>query len=205
MSPLPCRIAKSFASFSVARLLGLSTYYVQKVWSLVRQSCSDGQWRPSDVAPATDSMSTARSKPTNTRAQRIDAFVVLTRAALGTVADNCPTSAYQASCCRLLQARVDIGRQYASLQYCRDAVFLAVRHVQADDAAEMLSPFSGALGITFCVAVAFDSIPIGGTSAYGRHGQALVVCIVGVSPHTRRLQHNVALDMLFLVLATQGP
>jgi hypothetical protein len=45
----------------------------------------------------------------------------------------------------------------------------------------------GGLGISSNFALLFDGVPMGGVSAYGRHGTVQVICLNAVSPHTGRL------------------
>ena len=120
----------------------------------------------------------------------LDAFVNLTRAALGVVADGGGERDYVAECARLVEVRADVGEKYHSREYFRDVVFLAARLVQAQDAADLCSTPLKALGTPGFISLSFDVIPIGGKTAFGRHGSVLVICGKAASPHTGRLHYR---------------
>jgi hypothetical protein len=110
----------------------------------------------------------------------------LTRVALG-VRDSHGTSVdYQKWLSRLETEGVPIGHKYHSRHHYVDCIFLSARTLQCLDEDDRRRPLGG-LGISSNFALLFDGVPMGGVSAYGRHGTVQVICLNAVSPHTGRL------------------
>ena len=110
----------------------------------------------------------------------------LTRAALGVRHANGAQIEYVRQVARLKTEGVPVGDKYHTGHHYRDVVYLATRALQRHQACDYRTPL-GSLGIPSNYAVLFDSIPLGGVTAGGRHGGVTVICLNAVSSRTSRL------------------
>ena len=113
-------------------------------------------------------------------------LIRLTRVALGVRDSSGSSLDYPKWLARLETEGVPIGDKYHTWHHYADCIYLAARTVQCLHEDDRRCPLGG-LGISSNFAVLFDGVPMGGVSAYGRHGTVQVVCFNAVSPHTGRL------------------
>ena len=140
-----------------------------------------------------------RSKKDKELADRnlaVEAFTNLNRTALGVVADNGTASSFKTECARLLLARANIGNKHHSQEYYNELVFIAARLKQREDTNALLRTELPSLGGPGFFQISFDTFPIGGISAFGRHGSAMVIAAKAASPLTGRLHYRIIIRRL---------
>ena len=110
----------------------------------------------------------------------------LTRAVLATRAARGSSSDYVTAVARLWHEGGPVGHKYHTRHHADDVTYLAARCVEAMVADDSRATLAG-LGIPSSFALLMDGIPLGGSGAFGRHGNVDVICLNSVSPTTHRL------------------
>lgn len=112
--------------------------------------------------------------------------MTLTRTALQTIVAGDTARNFVRRLCCLHVEGVDVGEKYHTKHFINEVSHLACRAMQSRDALDLDAVLPG-LGIPSNFAVLFDGVPIGGVSAYGRHGNAMVICLASVGHRSGRL------------------
>jgi len=115
---------------TTARLLCVPTNLVRTADKMVKIDETTGLYAPSPTETRSDAAEVAQRSD----ADATEVLANLTSVALGVVADNSTSSSYVSKCARMVGARADVGDRYHSLEFYKEAVFLAARLVQAQDA-----------------------------------------------------------------------
>ena len=106
---------------------------------------------------------------------------------LGAQSARAPYDEYARQIARLALAGVPVGDKYHTKHHFADVKYLAARMLQCRMVEDVNEHLTG-LGIPSNFSLLMDGVPLGGVSLHGRHGSVTVICLIGVSHRTGRLQ-----------------
>lgn len=166
---LALRIAASFLCVSPSRVWRACQGVEKAGWTPVSSSTAQPEAQPNHPAHEEDN---------------VKILVTLVRAAVATCGHS--YEEFERHLARLAAEGVNIGSKYHHRGFAKEAQFLAARCLQYHDLVDLRRRLPG-LGIRSSMALLADGVPVGGVSAYGRHGNVTVVCTSSVSSFTGRL------------------
>lgn len=169
-----------------------------RVWRIV-QGIRDNGWIP--LIPRLPEL--PRGTPGCTGQLPLAVMKTLVRAALAESTTGGSGEGFAKHISRLAMEGVDVGGKHHTNHFFREAIFLGAKAVQSEDRTDLDEPLGG-LGIASSFAVLFDGVPVGGISAFNRHGSVEVICVASVSRRTGRVHARFA-AWAVSAAGTKGP